>query len=196
VLPRAPLIFARLFVLVVTLGATACEETEGCPPGATGSIFCRGDAGPIVPIDAAACVDGAPCDPGIECHLGQLECSPVPRCIDMGQAPEGHECDTGMACDAAGSCSVCAAGATCDTGNPCSVGTIDCNSGSPVCVPQDVVPPGTPCGSAGTCGGSGMCSECIPDSTCDTGNPCMVGTVDCTGGVTTCVPSAARCRWA
>lgn len=165
--------------------------TDGAPCG-TGGV-CGGDV-------CSECIPGSVCNTGNPCTTGRSRC-PDPTttvCEPDADLPRGTTCGDGLACGGTGSCDVCADGTLCNTGNPCTSGRTDCGSGSPVCVPDDDIAPGTGCGSGGVCSGAGECSECIAGTICNTGNPCTSGTLACPMDnpvcmATTDVPSGVRC---
>ncbi|MFO0624558.1 MAG: hypothetical protein U0325_03000 [Polyangiales bacterium] len=101
------------------------------------------------------CNNGAPCQPTTACARGVVRCEngqggrPVERCETVGLLPVGSACGTGQVCDATGRCGPCLEGAACRVENaPCAQGTIQCGSGTPVCVAVATAPVGSACGGS------------------------------------------------
>lgn len=107
---------------------TACVEGEACSVGcstgtrncalggvceldggtlAAGTICDAGDGLESHCTAGGACVnctEGGACDPGVSCHSGTLDCSlGTPDCDDLGLAPPGTACPSGV-CSGAGTC--------------------------------------------------------------------------------------------
>ncbi len=164
---------------------------DGQPCG-TGGV-CGGEV-------CSECIPDVICNTGNPCTRGITRCvdASTTECVPDGSTPAGVSCGEGLACNGSGGCDACDPGAICNTGNPCTTGRTDCGSGSPVCVPDGDVSPGTGCGSGGICSGAGECSECIDGIVCNTGNPCTQGTQTCPSGNPVCtadrnLPSGVRC---
>jgi len=70
------------------------------------------------------CAAGTPCDTGVECEAGRLDCSfetGAIACIAAGPAPDGTPCDTGVCYQGACNSAICGglAGTQCDGGKVC-----------------------------------------------------------------------------
>ncbi|MGE3636054.1 MAG: hypothetical protein AB7P00_39495 [Sandaracinaceae bacterium] len=83
----------------------------------------------------------------------------------------------GRACDGSGNCNLCVPGDPCVT-TTCEVGTTDCTSGMPVCMPTGPAPPGAvcrprvdACDIEEVCSGSG--AACPPDRFAPAGTACI-----------------------
>jgi hypothetical protein len=101
------------------------------------------------------CNNGAPCQPEATCARGVVRCEnsqggrPVERCEAAGLLAPGSACGTAQVCDATGRCVRCEEGAACRLESaPCAQGTIQCDTGSPVCVATATSPVGSACGGS------------------------------------------------
>lgn len=127
--------------------------------------------------DAGDCDAGAPCDTGIACERGVIECSSgAPVCVSAGAR------EAGVVCRPAAS--------------PCDVAEM-CDGELPLCPVDEFVMTGTPC-AGGFCA-SGRCGPCEPGVACETGNACEVGRVRCDGDIPVCeaaslAPAGSLCR--
>lgn len=164
-------------------GLGTCQDSGNQPNGtpcASGAKVCENGS-------CIACIPGSDCPPpGNACHIGTLDCA-TGTCTDtLANEPNGHVCAVDKVCFN-GSCNLCTAGATCVPANPCHVGATVCTSGQPVCSDTAAnVPDGTSCGSNKYCN-AGTCNACTPGASCPGGgNPCHVGVVDCTTGLSAC----------
>lgn len=83
----------------------------------------------------------------------------------------------------------------CETGAPCApevvchLGSIACDTGSPVCVDTGAsAPAGEPCGVNGFCTAGGDCGACTVEEACDEGiAACHLGGTSCETGTPVCV---------
>jgi hypothetical protein len=174
------------------VGATTCTNgASGCTVTAVkqaNGTACGMDS---VCLDGAcsACTAGTPCPlPGKPCRAGSIDCAGGrPECVEMGNAPAGQMCGSGMVCKD-GSCAACAAGDPCVPANPCHEGTLDCTGGVSRCM--DTGRPlgaGMECGPGKVCGPDGTCLACKAGTACDSKDPCKTGKLECTSGTPTCV---------
>lgn len=163
------------------------------------------------------CPDDRTCDQGLCLEVPMIPPELLPRPgddVDGGTdagmedgGGDGGTCDpTSIECEAEGACET--AEVSCESGEPVCVrtprsadtvcraaeGECDaeelCDGTSPVCPADAAVPFGTEC-STGFCFGQ-TCGTCTPGGSCDTGNPCEVGEIECgEDGTPTCTPMRA-----
>jgi hypothetical protein len=163
------------------------------------------------------CPDDRTCDQGLCLEVPRIPPELLPRPgddldggTDAGMEDgggDGGTCDpTSIECEAEGACET--AEVSCESGEPVCVrtprsadtvcraaaGECDaeelCDGTSPVCPADAAVPFGTEC-ATGFCFGQ-TCGTCTPGGSCDTGNPCEVGEIECgEDGAPTCTPMRA-----
>ncbi len=186
---------------------TFCDPDLGCRRVPNGEGGMPMDAGPLDagPLDAgpldAGCVGGASCDTGNPCELGTIDCSSgSPVCVSAGPAAAGTECRAAAGpCDVAETCdgttTTCAPDAFADATTVCraAVDACDlaetCTGTSATCPMDGFAPTGTTC-TGGSCDGLGTCVVgCTAGAPCATGNPCELGTIDCSTGSVVCMPA-------
>ncbi|MEM9864487.1 MAG: hypothetical protein AAF938_23000 [Myxococcota bacterium] len=169
--------------------AGPCDQAELCDGGSAvcpadtkraESFVCRESAGPC---DVADTCDGV----ADTCPSDQLRPS-TSECRASAGA-----CDIVESCD--GSSVLCPADVLQPAGVTCRGEAGECDvselcDGGPLCPDDGFAPTGTSC-SLGFCL-DGACNDaCTPGETCDTGNPCLLGEVDCSTGVPVCMPAGA-----
>jgi hypothetical protein len=148
---------------------TPMADGEPCDDG----DFCNG---------FEACVSGScessgdPCEaPGMVCIVGT--CDEAADTCDVGDAPDGTDCDNGVWCDGPDTCvsGACESGPSPCTGGDgiCSFATCDEMAGTCDTV---VAADGTSCDDGDPCNGSDSClaGTCVldPHRPCDDRNPC------------------------
>ncbi len=185
----------------------ACDPENACEEGryecSAEVVVCVGTG--ILRAATHVCRPSAgSCDVAETCDGSSSNCP-----TDVSAAA-GSMC-SGGSCDAAGSCVVgCFQGASCSTGNACELGTVDCASGSAVCVSAGPVAAGTTCRAAlGPCDEAELCTgtavTCPADTFVAVGTTCRAtaGACDvaevCTGTTAACpadgfVATAVSCR--
>ena len=126
----------------------------------------------------SVCTPGGTCDTGEACVRGEVDCSSgAPVCVALGPIPD---------CPDEGFC-----GSTCDSGDPCANAVIECGAGmEPTCSVTEPFPEGTGCGVGVACDARGGCTVCVDGQTCDDGNPCTRGEIDCTLEAPQCLHEA------
>jgi hypothetical protein len=137
-----------------------------------------------------ACTEEASCAPtGKPCNLGKLSCSLGAVCNDLGPAPAGTTCGTGMYCNAAQQCNACSHGTTCTITGSCVKSKYDCTTnGTAVCtVGTGNQDDGASCGSNKVCQ-KGVCGDCVSGQVCTPAAPsqCKIGSITCTSGAPVC----------
>ncbi|MER2562604.1 MAG: hypothetical protein ABTQ32_17900 [Myxococcaceae bacterium] len=192
---------------------SACTQGAGCTsnPSSTcrnGTIDCA--TGSAVCIDGSNKGNGTSCPGGVcnagscnpcsggascttnsnqACQNGVIDCSSgAGVCVNASNKMNGTSCPGGVC--SGGSCNSCSQGASCSPSNVCRTGTIDCSSGSGVCVESGNVGTGSAC-PGGVCN-AGACVACVSGQACS-GNPnvCRSGVIDCASGGPVCVDGAA-----
>ncbi|MDP1921689.1 MAG: hypothetical protein Q8L14_35945 [Myxococcales bacterium] len=169
-------------------GVAVCNDGSSKANGTTcsGGVCNMGSCNP--------CNSGGACTTNPNpCRTGSTGCTTgVPVCGDGTAKPNGTTCLGGV-CNM-GNCSACSQGSACTTnpGAACRNGTVDCSTGSSVCLDGTTKPNGTTC-TGGVCNG-GMCNPCSQGASC-TGNPtpaCRNGTVECGSGLSVCDDGSAK----
>ncbi len=176
--------------------AERCDgSSRECPADARAvGTECRASQGDCDPVEVcngtdAACPadvladDQTVCRPGGECDVAELCTGASPVCPDDVFEPMGVRCSVGY-CDGSGQCMQgCLPGDPCDTGEACEVGEIDCSTGTPRCVPTDLVAAGTECRpTAGPCDVAENCdgvNSTCPANVFDVGTECRASSGIC-----------------
>jgi len=157
-------------------GIATCTDNGNVADGAscgTGSV-CAGGA-------CVSCAAGSACTPANACHVGVLDCSAGPVCLDTGvPVTDGASCGLDAVCGG-GTCNSCQPGAACVSANPCHTAALTCNTGFPVCTDTGPATNGTTCGSNLVCS-EGACVGCVAGQSCTPTNACHAGTLSCTAG--------------
>ena len=182
--------------------ATLDSSTDAAPvddASSGGGLVCSStDAGQPL----TWCVDGAPCTPASQCHVGSLSCATL-TCVDTGNAAaDGTACSSGT-CHA-GACSEACSGpfnvSTTDcTPNPCVYGSCNAVSGGGLCQTPpsaSLVPNGAVCGSnAHQVCESGACAvvSCISNAECGASERCDAPPAPCSVGFGNCAGYSFRC---
>lgn len=168
-------------------GATTCTATTVAAPAGT---LCG--TGKVCDAAGAckACTEGGACTPtGKPCNLGKLSCADGAVCNDLGPAPAGTACGTGMYCNVAQQCNTCAHGTACTITGSCLKAKYDCTiDGTAVCVAgTEVQNDGASCGTNKVCS-KGVCGDCVSGLVCTPAAPsqCKIGTIACTSGAPIC----------
>lgn len=193
--------------------AESCDgKTPTCPPDARKSAGteCRATAGDCdlaevcdgttndCPSDALRPNDFA-CRPSVgDCDAEEKCTGTDPVCPTDGRLGAGTVCRVSAGdCDAEETCDGAAAACPDDSLRPngftcraaassCDVAEV-CSGSSDTCPIDAFVSIGNAC-TGGFCDGLGTCSNtCTPNAPCSTGNPCELGTTDCSSGVPKCV---------
>ncbi len=145
------------------------EGSGGMGTMPTGGGGGSNDGGPI-------CPQGLPCAPSLLCRDGAVDCqSGGPVCVEIGNAPDGTSCGSGLQC-ASGSCvALCVPGARCMPSMPCNVGITTCLNGIKGCTDTGAsLPTGAHCGTDQVCAG-GSCVACKANIPCTPSNSCHAG---------------------
>jgi hypothetical protein len=164
---------------VATCLAGDKRQANGTPCG-NDSVCLEGACSP--------CTAGQSCPlPGKPCRVGVIDCTAgKPACMEMGSAPAGTSCGTGMVCKD-GNCAACTAADPCVPANPCHQGALDCTGGTSRCVDNGMlVAAGGACGADKVCGPDGSCVACSAGKACDPTDPCKGGKLDCSSGAARC----------
>ncbi len=167
----------------------------GCQPVAAA---CGGDTDCCAGL--WSCVDsrctcpaaGQDCTPVDACHKFAMACAvdAGPSCEDTGTpVTDGTPCGTGTVCTG-GACVpiACTDGAPCVPANPCDTGTESC-ADNVVTACNDTgqaVADGMTCGAGLTCKAGACVSSCTDGAACTPSNACHQGSVDCSGGTSSC----------
>tara|TARA_B100001750_G_scaffold220434_1_gene208156 strand:- start:2226 stop:4043 length:1818 start_codon:yes stop_codon:yes gene_type:complete len=179
---------------------TCTGESEECPMDqlATAGAACSsgGDAGfcdGLAVSCMTGCTPGAPCDPGVACKVGQLDCSGAsPVCVVSGNEADGTTCNTRDT----GSWSACAYGTTCvESGTQsrtvvtyaCAAGSCASSIGSEMractrdtdgatCGAGFQCPSWSSCSYGGACAVAGTQTRTCTDQTC-AGGACTTATM-------------------
>ncbi len=193
-------------------GAPVCTVQTWKPTGAD----CSGGAGTAVctgattnpPNQCTACVQGQACTLSDPCvATATIECSSgAPVCTARTYLAAGASCGTttvpavcsGPSTTPPNVCNACTQGASCTSTNECvATATLDCTSGTPVCVPQTYKDAGTSC-TGGVCSGPAgtppnTCSACAQGQTCTVSDPCVASaTIQCGSGAAVCTPQTYK----
>lgn len=185
-----------------------CPPSSWCDPDSSGIGCTPLDAGDAGPADAGMTSDagnddmgnplcGTPCAVATLCHSGAWNCTGgVAVCEDLGPAPRGTPCGSGLECNLSHLCaSPCVADQPCIIEGSCSRAIFDCETETcnPT-TPPETLAAGDACGAGRVCNPSGACIECDSSAWCSSGD-CERGQVHCETGVPTCGEcTAVVCR--
>lgn len=160
--------------------------------------FFEGDA-----FTCPAAMLGLDCRAPNPCEIGRTQCvRGAVECVGAGPKPSGASCRASRGvCDPAETCDgvslLCPADAHASPTFVCraAVGPCDVDDtcgGADACGADERAPVGRTC-PGGFCDADGACtSGCTPGGSCEIpGNPCTLGTITCSGGTPSCVPSGA-----
>jgi virginiamycin B lyase len=179
-----------------SIDAPTDAPTEDAASGA-GLVCSSMDAGTLAQ-PATWCVDGAPCTPANQCHVGSLSCATL-TCVDTGTSvADGTTCSSGT-CQGGGCSEVCSGPYTDCTPNPCVYGSCNAASDGGICQTQpsaNLAPNGTACGSnAHQVCERGACAviPCLTNTECGADERCDAPPASCTGSLGNCAQFSFRC---
>ena len=160
---------------------TTCQADTDCTAG----NYCSGGAcvakkangRPCTSASANSCSSGI-CNGGVCCYT---DCGPCGLCSISGIVCDwtatGDSCGSNAVCNSSHACVACDGGAACiSSSNECRGGTIDCNTGAPVCAHLGNVPEGTTCNAgAGFCHTGSCTAKVGPGAVCSGDFYCISG---------------------